>query len=55
MPFSVTSKVDCYNSLPYGVPKYLLQRLHRVLNYAARIVFRSNKYDHIAPLLKDLH
>ena len=55
MPFSVTSKVDCYNSLPYGVPKYLLQRLHRVLNCAARIVFRSNEYDHIAPLLKDLH
>lgn len=28
----VTSKVDYCNSLLYGVPKYLLQRLQRVLN-----------------------
>ena len=50
----VTSKVDYCNSLLYGVPKYLLQRLQRVLNYAARIVFKSNKYDHIMPLLGEL-
>ena len=43
------------NSLLYGVPKYLLLRLQRVLNCAARIVFKSNKYDHITPLLKELH
>ena len=40
----VTSKVD-----------YLFQRLQRVLNCAARIVFKSNKYDHITPFLKELH
>ena len=51
----ITSKVDCCNSLLYGVPKYLLRRLQRVLNCAARIVFKSNKYDHITPLLKELH
>ena len=51
----VTSKVDYCNSLLYGVPKYLLQRLQRVLNCAARIVFKSNKYDHITPLLRELH
>ena len=51
----VTSKVNYCNSLLYGVPKYLLQRLQRVLNYAARIVFKSNKYDHITPLLRELH
>ena len=51
----ITSKVNGCNSLLYGVPKYLLQRLQRVLNCAVRIVFKSNKYDHITPLLKDLH
>ena len=51
----VTSKVDYCNSLLYCVPKYLLQRLQRVLNCAARIVFKSNKYDrHIMPLLREL-
>ena len=49
------SKVDYCNSLLYGVPKHLLLRLQRVLNCAARIVFKSNKYDHITPLLKELH
>ena len=51
----ITSKVDYCNSLKYGAPKYLLLRLQRVLNCAARIVFKSNKYDHITPLLKELH
>ena len=51
----VTSKVDYCNSLLYGVPKYVLQRLQRVLNCAARKVFKSNKYDHITPLLRELH
>ena len=51
----ITSKVDYCNSLLYGVPKYLLLRLQRVLNCAARIVFKSNKYDHITPLLKERH
>ena len=36
-------------------PKYLLLRLQQVLNCAARIVFKSNKYDLITPLLKELH
>ena len=29
--------------------------LQRVLNCASRIVFKSNKYDHITPLLRELH
>ena len=51
----ITSKVDYCNSLLYGVPKYSLLRLQRILNCAARIVFKSNKYHHITPLLKELH
>ena len=51
----ITSKVDYCNSFLYGVPKYLLLRLQRILNCAVRIVFKSNKHDHITPLLKELH
>ena len=51
----VTSKIDYCNSLLNGAPKYLLQRLQRVLNCAVRIVYQSKKYDHITPLLMELH
>ena len=51
----VTSKIDYCNSLLFGLPKFLLQRLQRVLNCAARVVYQSNKYDHITPLLMELH
>ena len=51
----ITSTVDYCNLLLYSVHKYLLLRLQRVLNCAARIAFKSNKYDHITPILKELH
>ena len=51
----VTSKLDFCNSLLYGVPKSLLQKLQSVQNTAARLVTCSRKYDHVTPLLKDLH
>ena len=51
----VTSKIDYCNSLLFGLPKFLLQRLQRVLNCAARVVYQSNKYDRITPLLMELH
>ena len=51
----VTSKIDYCNSLLFGLPNVLLQRLQRVLNCAARVVYQSNKYDHITPLLMELH
>ena len=51
----VTSKIDYCNCLLFGFPDYLLQRLQRILNCAARVVYQSNKYDHITPLLMELH
>ena len=41
----ITSKVDYCNSL---------LRPQRVLTCVARAVFKSNKFDHITPLLKEL-
>ena len=51
----VTSKLDSYNSLLYGLPKYCVQKLQSVLNAAARLLTYTSKYDHITPVLAELH
>ena len=51
----ITAKLDCFNSLYYGSPTCMLQRLQRVQNAAARLVTRSSKYSQITPILSDLH
>ena len=49
----VSFKLDFCNSLLYGIPKYL-QKLQSVQNAAMRLV-TSSKFDHITPLLMQLH
>ena len=51
----VTSHLDYCNSLPFGVPMYQTDRLHEVLNAAARLIFRIPKFDHISSALSHLH
>jgi hypothetical protein len=51
----VTSHVDYCNALLYGLPRYQLTRLQKILNAAARVVSSVSKYDHITPTLKKLH
>ena len=51
----VTSNLDYCNSLLYGLPSSKLNRLQRIQNTAARIIMRTRKYDHITPVLKQLH
>ena len=51
----VNSKLDYCNSLAYGLPKYLLQKLQYVQNAAARLITGIRKHDHITPILMDLH
>ena len=51
----VNSKLDYCNSLAYGLPKYLLQKLQYVQNAAARLITGTRKHDHITPILMDLH
>ena len=43
------------NSLLYGVSDDLLPRLQSVQNAAARFITGARKYDHISPVLRDLH
>ena len=51
----VLSKMDYCNSLLAGLPEYQINKLQRVQNCAAKVCFRSRKYDHVTPLLPNLH
>ena len=51
----VSSRVDYCNSLLYGLPAHQLNKLQRVQNAAARLIFQESKYCHIRPLLYNLH
>ena len=51
----ITSKLDSTNSLLHGLPTFLIDHLQNVQNAAARSSTRTKKYDHIKPVLKQLH
>ena len=51
----ITSKLDYCNFLLYGCRKMQLKKLQYVQNTAARIITRTRKFDHITPVLSDLH
>ena len=51
----VSFKLDYCNSLLHNVPKYILKKLQSVKTAAARLITYSRKYDHITPVLLDLH
>ncbi len=51
----VLSRLDYGNATLIGLPKYLIDRLQSVLHAAARLVFAKRKYEHVTPLLRDLH
>ena len=51
----ITSRLDYCNSLLYGVPDHHMQKLQRVMNASARLIFCTPKHCHITPLLQQLH
>ena len=51
----VTSRLDHCNALLYGLPDYLIQRLQYVMNVAAKVTICKQKFDHVTPLLIELH
>ena len=52
---TVTSKLDYCNSLLYGIKGDLLDSLQKCQNNAARVITRTRKYDHISPVMCELH
>ena len=51
----VLPKLDHCNSIFYGSPMYMVERLQKVQNSAARQIFKCRKQNHVSPLLMSLH
>ena len=51
----ISSHLDYCNALLFGLPKYQLDRLQKVQNAVARVIFQIPKFDHITLALIDLH
>lgn len=51
----ILSRLDYANSLLYGIPDILLNKLQIVQNNAARLILKKKKSDSITPLLIQLH
>ena len=51
----VTSRLDHLNSLLVGLPACSTDKLQRVQNASARVISRTAKFDHITPVLNELH
>ena len=51
----VISRLDNCNSLLYGISECEIQRLQRLQNSCARLIYGKNKFDHVSSLFYELH
>ena len=51
----VNSRLAYCNSLLYDINEGLLNRLQRLQNAAARLIFNVRKFDHVTPLRRELY
>ena len=51
----ITSRLDNGNSLLYGINDLQLNKIQRAQNAAARMLTKTKKFDHITPVLQQLH
>jgi len=51
----ITPKIDNCNVALAGLPQHDLDQIKSVLNVAARLTTDASKFDHVTPLLVNLH
>ena len=51
----ISSRLDYCNSLLFGAPAILTDKLQRIQNMAARLIKQVTRYHHTTPLLYNLH
>ena len=51
----VGARLDYCNSVLYGTSRENINKLQRIQNALARVVKLRSKYDHITPVLSELH
>ena len=51
----VTSRINYCNGLLYGLPDCEIAKLQRAQKAAARLLMSCKQYDHITPILINLH
>ena len=51
----ISCRLDYCNSLLYNVPTHKTDRMQRLQNQCARILIKSQRREHITPVLKSLH
>ena len=51
----VISRIDYCNALLYALPSFLIYKIQRVMNIAARLIFRAPRDASITDLMKKLH
>ena len=51
----ITSRLDFCNATLSGITADQLARLQRIQNSAAKLITKKRKYDHVTPILHELH
>ena len=51
----VSNRLDYVNNLLYGLRQVQIDKIQRVQNAAARLIFEQPKFCHVTPVLSQLH
>jgi len=51
----ITTRLDSCNSVLVGVSNQLLQRMQVIQNAAARFITGARRFEHVTPVLRNLH